>query len=116
MMVGADVSPGARFGPGLYLAHPVGLVIGAGVRVGNDVTFAGGVTIGSRHADGREPVQYGQIGDGTILSAHAIVLGGITIGRHVLIGANSVVLSDVPDFAIVSGAPARQIGRREVPA
>lgn len=112
-VVGADVSPGAQFGPSLYLAHPVGLVIGAGARIGSDVTFAGGVTIGSRHPDGRGPVEYATIGDGTILSAHAVVLGGITIGQHVLVAANSVVLSDVPDFAIVGGAPARQIGTRE---
>jgi serine O-acetyltransferase len=116
MSTGTDVTPGATFGTGLYLAHPVGVVIGNLATVGNDVTFASGVTVGSRNPDGRGPDGHATIGDGVILSSHAVLLGDVTIGRHALIAANSVVLSDVPDFAIVAGAPARIVGTREVRA
>ena len=112
VLVGADVTPGAVFGRGLYIPHPVGVVIGNSAVLGNHVTLAGGVTIGSRHPDGRGPDGHATIGEGAILSSHAVVLGAITVGENALVAAHSVVSADVPDNAVVAGAPARVVGTR----
>nr|WP_284148449.1 DapH/DapD/GlmU-related protein [Aeromicrobium sp. CFBP 8757] len=97
------------------LAHPVGVTIGFGLVIGDDVTFAGGVTCAARHYDarpGREQ-EFATIGDGVLIGANAVLVGGVTIGRNAVVGANSVVLSDVPEDAVVMGSPARRVGTRE---
>lgn len=111
--VGTDVTPGAMFGTGLYLAHPVGVVIGNRATIGDHVTFASGVVVGSRQPTGPGAAEgHATIGDGAILAAHAVILGNVTVGRHALVAANSVVLADVPDYAVVAGSPAKVVGSR----
>ena len=117
-LVGADFGPGMQIGTGLMMAHPVGVTIGYGLRIGDNVTFAGGVTAAARHYDGAAGLEqeFATICDGAVLGAHSVLVGGVRIGVNAMVGANSVVLSDVPDNAVVMGSPARQVGVREVPA
>jgi serine O-acetyltransferase len=116
VLTGADVTPGAVIGTGLYLAHPVGVVIGNLARVGDGVTFGSGVVLGSRQPDGSDEKDgHPTIGDGAILSSHAVLLGDIYVGRHALVAANAVVLEDVPEYGVVVGAPARLVGSRRPP-
>jgi serine O-acetyltransferase len=110
VLVSADFGPGMQIGTGLLLAHPIGVNIGYGVRIGNNVTFAGGVTAAARYYDNRGPQEFATICDGATIGAHAVLVGGVRIGENAVVGANSVVLKDVPDNAVVLGSPARQIG------
>ena len=97
------------------MAHPVGVTLGFGARVGDDVTFAGGVVLAARYYDAEHAGEqaFPDIGDGATLGAHAVVVGGVRVGRNATVGANSVVLSDVPDDTVVLGVPARRVGMRE---
>ena len=114
-LVGADFVPGAVVGRGVMFSHPVGIVIGPGSRVGDQVTFAGGITLGVKTFDDQEPDPndpFPTIGDGVSIGAHAAILGGVTVGEGAAVGANSVVTRDVPPGAVVAGAPARVVGSR----
>jgi serine O-acetyltransferase len=113
ILVNADFSPGMKIGPGLELAHPIGVSIGFGLTIGEGVTFAGGVTCAASSPDPSAAHEFATIEDGAILGAHAVLVGGVRIGRHAMVGANSVVLKDVPEYAVVMGSPARQVGTRE---
>jgi serine O-acetyltransferase len=100
---GSDIAIAAEIGGGLYLPHPHGIVIGA-CRIGRGVTILQNVTLGARRpGETAAPV----IGDGAVISAGAVVLGGVVIGEGAVIGANAVVLTDVPSSATAVGNPAR---------
>jgi len=107
---GCYISPRAHIGVRLRLAHPVGIVIGDEVRVGDDVTLYQHVTLGQSRPNEE---QYPSIGDRAILYTGCVVMGAIRIGEDAIVGANSVVRQDVPDGAIVAGVPARFIGWRK---
>ncbi|MFL6024494.1 MAG: serine O-acetyltransferase [Marmoricola sp.] len=110
----ADFVPGMDIGPGFYLPHPAGTVIGNGLRIGKNVTFGGAVTAGVKQPDtpaGED--DYPVIGDGAIVLANAVLVGPVEIGNYAQVGANSVVLSDVADFACVFGIPARKVAERK---
>ncbi|HRL75158.1 MAG TPA: serine acetyltransferase [Candidatus Accumulibacter phosphatis] len=89
--------------------HPTGIVIGEGVAVGERVTIYQNVTIGGARIGDAQKNDYPKIGDGTVIFAGAVIAGRVKIGRNCVVGANSVVLNDVPDNATVVGAPARVI-------
>jgi serine O-acetyltransferase len=91
----------AEFGAGLVLIHPVGVVINSAVRGGRNVWIESGVVIGDNH--GRVP----RLGDDVFIGAGAKVLGGVTLGDRCRVGANAVVLADVPAGATAVGVPAR---------
>jgi serine O-acetyltransferase len=112
VLVSADFVPGMDVGPGLMMPHPCGVVIGNGLKVGANVTFGGGVTAGVKAPDVVEG-GYPVICDGAIVLANAVLAGPVTVGEHAQVGANSVVLSDVADHAVVFGVPARKVGVRE---
>lgn len=111
VMTGADFVPGCVAGPGLLMHHPSGVVLGGGAVLGDDCTILQQVTLGERYADGRGPHSYPRVGDRCTLGAGARLIGGITVASDCNVGANSVVLADVPRGATVVGAPARVIGR-----
>jgi len=104
----SDVDTTARFGPGLHVPHPTGIVIGAGSRVGANVTILQHVTLGQAHRGSREAPT---IQDGVEIGVGACVLGPVTIGASAVIGANSVVLRDVAPGAVAVGVPARELQR-----
>lgn len=106
---GLFISSEATIGKGLKLPHPTGIVIGAGVRLGGDVTIYQNVTLGGARLGDQKIGDYPTIGDGTVLFAGAVLVGGITVGRNCVIGANSVVTDNIPDNSTAVGAPARII-------
>lgn len=113
ILLGADFGPGMQIGTGLMIAHPVGVNIGYGLRIGDNVTFAAGVTAAARYYDERDDQEFATICDGATIGAHAVLVGGVRIGTNAVVGANAVVLSDVPDDAVVFGSPARRVGTHQ---
>ncbi len=105
-LYGLEVQPGAQIGGGCYIAHPSGCVIRP-QRIGDDATIIAAVTIGLN----KEPI-WPTIGDRVFLGAGCRVLGDITLGDDVRVGANAVVLTDVPDDTTMVGIPARPVGSR----
>ncbi|WP_055666860.1 serine O-acetyltransferase EpsC [Desnuesiella massiliensis] len=106
-LTGIEIHPGAKIGRGLFIDHGMGVVIGETAEVGDNVTIYHGVTLGGtgKEKGKRHPT----IGDNVIIGSGAKVLGPIYIGNNVKIGANSVVLKDVPSYATAVGIPARII-------
>lgn len=102
-VTGADIPLNCQIGGGLMLPHPSGVVIHPDARIGPNCLLMQGVTLGSNN--GGVPTLDGHVDVGP----GAKVIGGLMIGRHAVIGANAVVLRDVPPCAVMVGAPARQI-------
>jgi len=101
-----EIDTGSEFEPGIYIPHPCGIVIGDGIRVGRGVTILQGVTLGRRNHEKGSIIK---VGAGTLISAGAKIIGDITIGENCQIGANAVVLRDVPSGYTAVGVPARLI-------
>jgi serine O-acetyltransferase len=97
---GFDIPPHVEVGPRCYVPHPVGTVVMAR-RLGTGITLVSGITIGMRKG-GDFPV----LGDEVYVGAGARILGAITIGDRAQIGANAVVLKDVPADHVAIGVPA----------
>lgn len=104
---GVFISPLARFGRGVHFPHPTGIVIGEGVVIGDKVTIYQNVTLGGARIGDWQKNNYPEIGAQTVIFAGAVIVGRSKIGAGCTIGANSVVLGDVPDGATAVGAPAR---------
>ena len=113
-MSGAELNPLAEIGPGLYLAHGVGVGVGAYVRIGKNCRLHLGSVIGPQPMGAEQPA-YTVIGDDVQIGTHAVIIGGITIGDGAIIGANAVVMRDVEPYTVVSASPARAVGTRTMP-
>lgn len=111
-ITGVEIHPGAQLGSRLFIDHGMGVVIGETAVVGDDVTMFHGSTLGGtgREKGKRHPT----IGNGVLIGAGAKILGNITLGINSRVGANSVVLRDVPEGCTVAGIPARIIHRHGV--
>lgn len=101
-IIGVELRPKTKVGPGLSLYHGVGLVVNDHAVIGSGVKLRHGVTIGHGRTGGPCPV----IGDRVDIGAGAILLGGITVGEDAVIAAGSVVVRDVPPGATALGNPA----------
>lgn len=113
LMFGLEIAPQIPIGPGIFFPHTQGTVLGARV-IGSNVTVFHQVTLGARQLDmGFAPELRPEVGDNVTLGAGAKVLGGIKLGNGVVIGANSVVLADMPDGVLCVGSPARIIRRHQ---
>ncbi len=106
---GIEIHPGARIGPGFFIDHGMGVVIGETAEVGADVTIYHGVTLGgtSLSHGKRHPT----LGDRVVVGAGAKLLGAIEIGDDCRVGANSVVVKSVPPNSVVVGVPGRTVIR-----
>lgn len=106
LVFGIEVPASLEIGPGLILPHPQGVILGA-ARIGRDVTIYQQVTLGARIADWSYDLSLRPVvEDEVTITAGARVLGPIRLGRCCVIGANAVVLDDVPDDAVAGGIPA----------
>ncbi len=114
LLTGVDIHPAAVLGPGLFIDHATGVVIGETAEVGADVTIYHGVTLGGTSLDRckRHPT----IGDRVTIGAGAKVLGPIVIGHDSRIGANAVVVKPVPPDSVVVGVPGQIVHRRKARA
>ena len=104
-MTGIEIHPGARLGPGLFIDHGMGVVIGETAEVGENVTLLQGVTLGgtSLKKEKRHPT----LGNNVVVGAGAKIIGAFMIGDGSRIGAGSVVVREVPPNSVVVGVPGR---------
>jgi serine O-acetyltransferase len=101
LLFGLEMSSGMAVGPGLYIPHPRGMVLVAR-RIGANCSFIHACTLGMR-----ETWEFPAVGDAVFVGAGARVLGGIMLGDGCSVGANAVVIKDVPPGATAVGVPAR---------
>lgn len=111
VITSSSISYRARIGKRFKIGYGMNIVIGEYAVIGDDVFLFNGVSLGSV-IPGREKVEQPSIGDRVLIGAGAKILGGITIGDDVRIGANSVVLDSVGSHATVAGIPARIVKDR----
>jgi serine O-acetyltransferase len=113
ILTGADIHPQAKIGKFLFMDYPFGVVIGQTAIVEDNVTLYEGVVLGGAgpQKDKRHPT----VKEGAVIGAGAKILGNVTIGRYARVGVNSVVVQDVPDYAIVMGIPAKIIQKSSNP-
>jgi serine O-acetyltransferase len=113
MITGVEIHPAARIGRGLFIDHGSGVVIGETAEVGDHVTMYQGVTLGGTgFARGK---RHPTVGDRVMIGSGAKLLGPVVVGARSKIGANSVVIHDVPADATVVGNPGHPVrvdGRR----
>jgi len=109
LLTNIDIHPGATLGRRFFIDHGAGVVIGETAEIGDDVTLYHGVTLGGTtwNKGKRHPT----LGDGVVIGAGAKVLGAITLGDQVRVGANSVVVKDVPAHRTVVGIPGKVVLR-----
>lgn len=88
------IAPGAIIGKNINFPHPVGVVIGEGVNIGDNCTIYQNVTIGRKDKD---IADYPTVGNNVIIYCNSVVIGDITIGNNCIIGCNSVVLKSIED-------------------
>lgn len=109
---GIEIHPGATIGRRFFVDHGMGVVIGGTAEIGDDVTLYQGVTLGGTSLE-RGVKRHPTLEDGVIVGSGASVLGPFTVGACARIGANAVVISEVPAGATMVGIPAKQVGRRD---
>lgn len=110
ILTGIEIHPGAEIGERFFIDHGEGVVIGETTIIGNDVLIYQQVTLGGTGKD--KGKRHPTLMDGVIVGAGAKVLGNITLGKYVRVGAGSVVVEDVPDFATVVGIPGRIVKQK----
>jgi len=113
-LTGVEIHPAARIGPGFFIDHGTGVVIGETSEIGESVILFQGATLGGtgKERGKRHPT----VGNHVVIGAGAKILGPVSIGDHVKIGANSVVLRSVPSHSTVVGVPGRIVkGQTDLP-
>ncbi len=103
-VTGVEIHPGATIGRRLFIDHGMGVVIGETAVVGDDVLLFHGATLGGKSM--RHGKRHPTVGDRVVIGAGAKVLGAVWIGDEAQIGANAVVLKDVPPGEVAVGVPA----------
>lgn len=110
-LTGVEIHPGAVIGDNFFIDHGMGVVIGETAEIGNNVTLYHGVTLGgvSLNKGKRHPT----LEDNVVVGAGAKILGAITIGASSRVGANAVVVKDVPPDSVVVGVPGQIVHRSQ---
>lgn len=106
-LTGIEIHPGAKIGRRCFIDHGMGVVIGETAEIGDDVTLYQGVTLGGtgKERGKRHPT----LGNNVVVGTGAKILGNIKIGDNAQIGANAVVIRDVPPYSTVVGVPGRVV-------
>jgi serine O-acetyltransferase len=105
-----EIHPGAEIGSDFFIDHGTGVVIGETAKIGNNVTLYSGVVLGGTTL--KREKRHPTLGDDIVVGTGAKILGPITIGDNVKIGANSVVVTDVPPNSVVVGVPGKIVARK----
>ncbi len=111
-LTGIEIHPASKIGSGFFIDHGMGVVIGETAIIGKDVTLYHGVTLGGTSLEKKK--RHPTIGDRVTIGAGAKILGDISIGDDSRIGANAVVVKNVPPNSVVVGIPG-QVIRRNIP-
>ena len=106
-ITGIEIHPGAKIGKGLFIDHGMGVVIGETAEVGDNVTLYHGVTLGGTGKD--KGKRHPTLGNNILIGSGAKILGPINIGDNCKVGANSVVLKDIPEGSTVVGIPGKVV-------
>jgi serine O-acetyltransferase len=104
-----EIHPGAEIGSDFFIDHGAGVVIGETAEIGNNATIYAGVVLGGTSLE--QSKRHPTLGDNIVIGTGAKLLGPIKIGNNVRVGANSVVVNDVPSNSVVVGVPGRIISR-----
>lgn len=97
---GMEIGLETIIGKHLMIPHPIGIVIGKGCKLGDNCKIYQNVTIGRKNGE------YPCIGNDVVIYPGAVVVGSVKIGDNVIVGANAVVLDDLPNNAVAAGIPA----------
>ncbi|MBM3137745.1 MAG: serine O-acetyltransferase [Chloroflexi bacterium] len=110
-ITGIEIHPGAVIGQRFFIDHGMGVVIGETAEIGDDVTMYHGVTLGgvSTHKGKRHPT----IGNDVVIGAGAKILGAIKIGNGSRVGANAVVVDEIPPDSVVVGVPGHPVHKEK---
>ena len=108
-LTGIEIHPGAKIGKRLFIDHGMGIVIGETATIGDNCTIYHGVTLGGTGKDKYK--RHPDLGNNVMVGCGAKILGAIKIGNDVKIGANAVILKDVPDNCTVVGVPGEVIDK-----
>lgn len=111
-ITGSEIDPRAEIGEGLKIIHGTGIVIGIETKIGKNAYIYNDITIGYKNIND-EGTGQASIGDNVRIGVGARLLGNITIGNNVVIGANAVVTKSFPDNVVIGGVPAKIIKRIE---
>lgn len=104
-LTGIEIHPGAQIGPGFFIDHGMGVVIGETAEIGQNVTMYHGVTLGG--TSWKKEKRHPTIGDNVVIGVGAKILGPFKVGDNSRIGAGSVVVNEVPPDSVVVGVPGR---------
>jgi serine O-acetyltransferase len=103
----------ANIGEGLVVYHGSGLVVGSGIKAGKNLTLEHGVTLGNRIGSSiDEAFSWPVLGDNCFIGCGSAVLGPVRLGDNAKVGANAVVLCDVPENCSAVGVPAKILNRK----
>lgn len=109
-LTGIEIHPGAQIGHRLFIDHGMGIVIGETTEIGDDCTIYHGVTLGGTGKD--KVKRHPTLGSHVMVGCGSKILGPINIGDNVKIGANAVVLDDIPNNCTVVGIPGRIVQKK----
>lgn len=104
---GIEIHPGARIGEGVFIDHGMGVVIGETAEIGKNVTLYHGVTLGG--VSNKKGKRHPTLEEGVVVGAGAQILGAITLGECSRVGANAVVVENVPRDSVVVGVPGKVV-------
>ena len=109
-LTGIEIHPGATIGKRLFMDHGMGIVIGETAIIGDNCTIYHGVTLGGTGKERKK--RHPTLKNNVVVGCGSKILGNITLGNNVKVGANAVVLKDVPDNKVVVGVPAKIVEKK----